>query len=110
MRICSEAKFLKKFASADAKNRKSLIIAASDNQVKALAECVINLNKFKNSQNQRLLNRKAQPLIRRLKVKRPISTDKLKKLFSSHHIVLAKLVGLVLLKFSEEALMCALTS
>jgi predicted nucleotide-binding protein (sugar kinase/HSP70/actin superfamily) len=108
MRINTETRFLQSFVTAQKRN--NILHKASEEQIKALVECVVNYKLFRFQDKERKITQQAKALKVYFSKKRQPSIQMIRKFLIKHNKILSKLIRLVLLKFAQEAFVCVLTS
>jgi hypothetical protein len=108
-RINSSNKFLSKLVESKANQRVLLLNRCSDDELKLLVECVVNINYFKLTQLHSAIVKSVKPLRDCFRRRRNFSLLRIRSIFKRHHKLLQKLLAAILFTIAEEAVYCTLT-
>jgi hypothetical protein len=102
-RINKNVPFLMELARAKRTRGKRLLVTASEEEIKSIAECIINLSLFQLSHKEKLERKTFKPLLLILKSTSKHSLKTIKAVLAQNIELVSKLLSIVLLKLSEEA-------
>jgi hypothetical protein len=107
-RISANSKFLNKLIESKANQRVFLLNRCSEDELKLLVECVVNIKYFKLAKLHSAIVKTVKPLTDLFRRRRNFSLFRIRSIFKRHNKLLQKLLSTILLIISEEAVSCAL--
>jgi len=106
-RIVESETFLNSVLHATAYKRKKLLQNCTEQELKAIVECIINVNNLKNLGDSELkCIKKCKSVIAYFNKKSRLSVTRVKTFLKQNHSLVAALLSCVLLRLFEEAVYC----
>jgi hypothetical protein len=107
-RISSSSEFLKTLVTSKISRRVYILKHCTEDQLKVLVECVVNLRYFKLQNSHKGLFNLIKPLRSYFSKNRTLRVERIRNIFKRHNTILKKLLSVLLLKLSQEAVACVL--